>query len=939
MNATSSVRRHVNRDSNVKKSVLANSKISSNKVEVYVRKNKQTDTISANVISNKKNVINVDVANASKAKVVLCVSCIKNVLIPCHDKCLAKYKLNVHSNVRRALFTKSRIPKSLDTTHVVSKTRFSKNLAQSKSLDTTSVVSKTKIDVGSVLNAKHNVSSAIKSTKGILRDMSLTKYMKNSNYSSTAKTTGSVKKWVVKMSTCPNVASSCVAGLGHNLFSVGQFYDGDLEVAFRSKICYVCNLEGDDLLTGGREFNLYTISISDMAASSPVCPMSKATSTKSWLWHRRLSHLNFCTINDLTKLDLVDGLPKFKYEKDHLCSACEREKSKKASPSHPPKLVTSNHSKLEMLHMNYVTFRFSGMDKSKITRKQSKASKHGHENQKSTKPKPQKTKALANFHLQGPILLSSKVLYNLKRTSITPIMSASVVDEDNESRVEIRPLGEHSRLMAEIRPLLRLHILHILADGKVVSTNTVLRGCTLVLLNHMFKIDLLPTRLGSFDVIIGMDWLSYHRAVIDCYEKIVRIPLPNDEILKVQGERPEKDPGSLACIKADEKKLDDIRVVRDFPEVFPDDLSGFTSCANARIVDQLKELSRERNIRPSHSLTMGKAPVAFCQKKERCDEKCKRFIENFSKIAKPLTLLTQKNKTYVWGDEQEEAFRILKEKLCNAPVLALPDGPDDFVVYCDASKLGFGSLQYIFDQKELNMRQRRWIELLSDYECEIKYHPGKANVVADALSRKERLKPRRIETSSAHFFTHSSKNSKPEEKLARIYINEIVARHGVPVSIISDRDGRFASHLWQALQKALGTKLNMSTAPTLRPRWSNERNHSETGGNLTSFVVLDFWWQFGILLFRWLSFRYNNSYHATLKPIEIVERDVKKLKRRRIPLVKVRWNSRQGAEYTWEREDQFRKKYPNLFSESVLSSSARNLSLEEQGLLYNREEL
>ncbi|GKE29200.1 putative reverse transcriptase domain-containing protein, partial [Tanacetum coccineum] len=101
-----------------------------------------------------------------------------------------------------------------------------------------------------------------------------------------------------------------------------------------------------------------------------------------------------------------------------------------------------------------------------------------------------------------------------------------------------------------------------LADGKVVSTNTVLRGCTLALYNHCFKIDLLLTRLGSFDVIVGMDWLSYQRALIDYYEKIVRIPLP------------EKDPGSLACIKADEKKLDDIRVVRDFPEVFPDDLSG-----------------------------------------------------------------------------------------------------------------------------------------------------------------------------------------------------------------------------------------------------------------------------------------------------------------------------------------------------------------------------
>ncbi|GJT36503.1 integrase, catalytic region, zinc finger, CCHC-type containing protein [Tanacetum coccineum] len=107
---------------------------------------------------------------------------------------------------------------------------------------------------------------------------------------------------------------------------------------------------GDDLLTGGRDSNLYTISISDMAASSPICLMSKATSTKSWLWHRRLSHLNFGTINDLTKLDLVDGLPKFKYGKDHLCSACERGKSKKAS--HPPKLIPSDYSKLELLHMD-----------------------------------------------------------------------------------------------------------------------------------------------------------------------------------------------------------------------------------------------------------------------------------------------------------------------------------------------------------------------------------------------------------------------------------------------------------------------------------------------------------------------------------------------------------------------------------------------------------
>nr|GEU59449.1 integrase, catalytic region, zinc finger, CCHC-type, peptidase aspartic, catalytic [Tanacetum cinerariifolium] len=103
-----------------------------------------------------------------------------------------------------------------------------------------------------------------------------------------------------------------IEGLRHNLFLVGQFYDGDLEVAFRSNTFYVWNLESDDLLTSSCESNLYTISISELEASSLVCLMSKATSIKSWLWHRRLSHLNFGTINQLTSKVLVDGILKFK---------------------------------------------------------------------------------------------------------------------------------------------------------------------------------------------------------------------------------------------------------------------------------------------------------------------------------------------------------------------------------------------------------------------------------------------------------------------------------------------------------------------------------------------------------------------------------------------------------------------------------------------------
>ncbi|GJW77912.1 retrovirus-related pol polyprotein from transposon TNT 1-94 [Tanacetum coccineum] len=141
-----------------------------------------------------------------------------------------------------------------------------------------------------------------------------------------------------------------VEGLGHNLFSVGQFCDSDLEVAFRRNSCFVRNLDGVDLLKGNRSTNLYTINLHEMASASPICLMARASSTKSWLWHQRLSHLNFDTINDLAKNDLVTGLPKFKYHKEHLCPSCEQGKSKRAS--HPPKPVPNSKQRLHLLHMD-----------------------------------------------------------------------------------------------------------------------------------------------------------------------------------------------------------------------------------------------------------------------------------------------------------------------------------------------------------------------------------------------------------------------------------------------------------------------------------------------------------------------------------------------------------------------------------------------------------
>ncbi|GJS33981.1 putative reverse transcriptase domain-containing protein [Tanacetum coccineum] len=304
-----------------------------------------------------------------------------------------------------------------------------------------------------------------------------------------------------------------------------------------------------------------------------------------------------------------------------------------------------------------------------------------------------------------------------------------------------------------------------------------------------------------------------------------------------------------------EKQLEEVPIVQDFPEVFPEDLPGIPPTRQVEISnrlipgaapvarapyrlapsemkelsDQLKEHSDKGFIRPSSSpwgapvlvvkrkwiLLDGIMRSAIESVKDWASPKSateirqflglagyyRRFIEGFSKIAKPMTKLTQKKIKFDWSDKAEAAFQLIKQKLCSAPILALPEGNEDFIAYCDASIKGLGavlmqrekviayasrqlkiheknytthdlelgavvfalkiwrhylygtkctvftdhkSLQHILDQKELNMRQRRWLELLSDYDCEIRYHPGKANVVADALSRKERVKPLRV---------------------------------------------------------------------------------------------------------------------------------------------------------------------------------------------------
>nr|GEX55128.1 hypothetical protein [Tanacetum cinerariifolium] len=322
-----------------------------------------------------------------------------------------------------------------------------------------------------------------------------------------------------------------------------------------------------------------------------------------------------------------------------------------------------------------------------------------------------------------------------------------------------------------------------IASMQLVDIDKVIKDCILEIDGHVFDIDLIPFRHRSFDVIIGMDWLSNYKAEIICHKKVVKIQLLDGKVLRVLGEKSEEKMRQLKSAKAKEKEQEDIVVVRDFPGVFSDDLSG---------LPPVQEIEFRIELIPGATL-VAKSPYRLAPSE----------LEELSGQPKPgyHQLRVQEDdipKTAFKTRYGHFEFTVMPFRLTNAPAIFI-----DLMNRVCRPYLDKFVIVFIDDILIYYKTREEHVEHL----------------------RKERVKPKRVRDMNMilqssikdRILTAQKEADYKMDRSARLYLNEIVAIHGVRISIISDWESRFTSRIWQSMQEALGTRLDISTAYTLRP--------------------------------------------------------------------------------------------------------------------------
>nr|GEU31409.1 putative reverse transcriptase domain-containing protein [Tanacetum cinerariifolium] len=595
-----------------------------------------------------------------------------------------------------------------------------------------------------------------------------------------------------------------------------------------------------------------------------------------------------------------------------------------------------------------------------------------------------------------------------------------------------------------------------IASGLLVEIDKVIKGYKLEIEGHVFDINLIPFEHRSFDVTIGMDWLSNHKAEIVFHEKVVRVPLLDGRVLRVLGERPKEKAILLMSAKDRDKKQEEIVMVRDYLEtafrtyyghfestVMPFGLTNapaiFMDLMNRVcrpyldkfvivFIDGILIYSKTREEHVEHLRL-----VLELLKKEKMYakfSKCEFWlievqflghvingneihvdpskIEAVKNWEAPRTSI-KKCKTFDWYEEQEFSFQTLKDKLCIAPVLALLDGPKDFVVHCDAFGLGLGRVlmqrgavvfalkiwrHYLYGikiviytnhkslQKErvkpkrvrdMNMTLQssskdrilaaqkevvdesigfqkgldEMIEQRNDGTCTTWIGYG---IAMDFVTKFPRTSSRHDTmwvivdrlTKSAHFLP--MRGDYKMDRFPRLYVNEIFARYGVPILIISYRNTHFTSRCWQSIQEAeveegqlIGHELVQKTTKKIsqiQDRVKDARDRMVRFGKREKLAPrfvgpFEITKRIGLVPYRLRLPEELNGVHDTFHlsnlkkcladptlqvpldeiqvdaklnftedPVEILEREFKKLKHNRISIVKVRWNSKRGPEFT-----------------------------------------